>query len=94
MTGATSGLGLEAASHLSATGAKVVVTVRSKEKGQALQDYYKTHYPVGQGTIDFIECDLSSIESIVAACAAFKSRYTRLDTIINNTGVWNFTFKE
>ena len=94
MTGATSGLGLEVASHLASTGATVVVTVRSKEKGQALQDYYKSHYPTGQGTIEDIECDLSSFESILAACSTFKSRYDRLDTIINNAGIWNFTFKE
>lgn len=94
MTGATSGLGLEVASHLAATGAKVVVTARSAEKIIALQEYYKTHHPTGQGKIEHIECDLSSFESIVAACSEFKSKYDRLDTIINNAGVWNFTFKE
>lgn len=94
MTGATSGLGLEVASHLASTGAKVVVTARSIEKVQALQDYYKTHYPKGQGTIDPIECDLSSFESILAACSAFKNKHDRLDTIINNAGVWNFEYKE
>ncbi len=94
MTGATSGLGLDVASHLASTGAKVVVTVRNTEKLQALQDYYKTHYPTGQGKIEHIECDLSSFESILAACSAFKNKHDRLDTIINNAGVWNFEYKE
>jgi NAD(P)-dependent dehydrogenase (short-subunit alcohol dehydrogenase family) len=94
ITGATSGIGLVAACELASQGHKVMATARNAERGQELLNYYNHHYPIKQGTVEIIICDLLSFASIVTACQYVKKKNTHLDIIINNAGVWNFSYKE
>jgi NAD(P)-dependent dehydrogenase (short-subunit alcohol dehydrogenase family) len=94
MTGATSGLGKVAACHIANKGAKVIVTVRNKEKGENLINQYKATYPKGAGQIELVKCNLNSFESITKACDEVKTKTDRLDMIINNAGIMNFKFQE
>ena len=94
ITGATSGIGLVLASNLASKGNTIIATARSFERGQELIEYYKNNYPFGKGKIEIVLCDLSSFESIVDACNLIKEKYICIDTLINNAGLWNFSFKE
>ena len=93
ITGATSGIGLVAACELASGGDYVIATARNAERGNELLTHYKIKYPKGKGTIKIVICDLSSFESIVSACAKVKVENTCIDTLINNAGVWNFSYR-
>ena len=82
ITGATSGIGRITALELAKKGFDLILVARSEEKALQLQseigDQVKT---------DFIECDLSSIQSVRKAVETIRQRYTRIDILINNAGI-------
>lgn len=85
ITGATSGLGLETARALFATGADVFITARDATKGQdAVENIVKSSE--GKGKIDFIEMELNSLESVKKAAQSFLAKSGRLNVLINNAG--------
>lgn len=85
ITGANSGLGLEAAKALCSKEARVIMAVRSLTKGQdAIVEINKLH-PTAQ--LELMQLDLSDLESVVAFAHEFKQRHARLDVLINNAGV-------
>ncbi len=94
ITGATSGIGMAAACKLAANGNRIIATVKNAENGNLLQSHYKSHFPQGQGSIEIIQCNLSSFESIVDACDQVKANHTFIDVLINNAGIWNFSYRE
>lgn len=94
ITGATSGIGLVIACELAFKGNKVIATARNIEKGHELLSHYRNNYPNGKGTIKIIQCDLSSFESIVKACNQIRIENSCIDVLINNAGVWNFSYRE
>lgn len=94
ITGATSGIGKFAVCELASKGAKIIATARTFDKGNNLLDFYNSNFPAGKGTIEIVECDLSSFNSIKRACAEVREKYNTLDQLILNAGVWNFEFKE
>ncbi|WP_199254059.1 SDR family NAD(P)-dependent oxidoreductase [Mycolicibacterium mengxianglii] len=80
ITGANTGLGLETAKALAAKGAHVVLAVRNTDKGrQAAANI--------TGDVSVQELDLTSLESIRSAATELKSRYDKIDLLINNAGV-------
>jgi len=94
ITGATSGIGLIVACKLASEGNRVIATARNKERGNELLVHFKNCYPHGNGSLEIILCDLTSFESIVAACNQLKRELPSLDVLINNAGLWNFSYKE
>lgn len=94
ITGATSGIGKEVALELACRGNNVIFTARRIEAAEKiLSDFDRENTP-GKGSLSFIPCDLSSFESVRAACNDFLKSHDRLDILINNAGIWNFEFKE
>jgi NAD(P)-dependent dehydrogenase (short-subunit alcohol dehydrogenase family) len=86
ITGCSAGLGIETARSLHATGAKLFLTVRNKEKGEAvIRDILKTSQ--GKGSIELIFMDLSNLSSVRSGAADFLSRSDKLNVLINNAGV-------
>ncbi|KAF2089161.1 NAD(P)-binding protein [Saccharata proteae CBS 121410] len=86
VTGANVGLGLETARTITRLGAaKVIITSRSSEKGEAAkEDIEKT---TGRtGIVDVWSLDLCSYDS-VKAFAARAATLPRLDAVIENAGV-------
>ncbi len=78
ITGATSGIGKEAARQLVRAGADVTITARSAEKGEA------TIADLGQGRLSYGILDLADLESI----KKFASSITHdFDVLILNAGV-------
>lgn len=85
ITGANSGLGLGSAKELARKGAKVIMTARSQTKGlQALNDI-KKEYP--KSDLILMELDLADISSIRKFVSEFKSKFNKLDVLMNNAGV-------
>ncbi|KAM4056025.1 short chain dehydrogenase [Hirsutella rhossiliensis] len=89
VTGANSGLGLEAARHfVRLNAAKVILACRSVDKAEAAQ-----HDIEGStkrlGVIDVWQLDLASFDS-VKEFAARAARLERLDVLLNNASVLAF----
>ncbi|AMT69604.1 SDR family NAD(P)-dependent oxidoreductase [Mycobacteroides immunogenum] len=85
VTGANTGLGLETAKALAAHGAHVVLAVRNAEKGQAAADAITAAH--SNADVRLQSLDLSALESIRRASDELKSRYDKIDLLINNAGV-------
>jgi retinol dehydrogenase-12 len=82
ITGATSGIGLEAARALAAMGARVVVGARDAARGQAVVDKISR----SGAAAELLRIDLSSFSSVREAAAAFAASHPKLDVLINNAG--------
>ncbi|WP_430815345.1 oxidoreductase [Carboxylicivirga sp. RSCT41] len=85
ITGATSGLGKQAAKVLSAKNATVIMAVRNMEKGHNVLQEITKAYPTNKTVV--MKMDLSSLQSVERFAQTFKERYDRLDVLINNAGI-------
>lgn len=91
MTGATSGLGKVAAINAASKGATVIVIARDKAKGvELIADLKKTNAKA-LGKIEIIEGNLSSLKSVASACQEVRSKYSKLDILVHNAGIMNFS---
>ena len=82
ITGATSGIGLEAARMLARMGARVVLGVRDAARGAAISLEISRR----GGSAEVLPLDLSSFASIRDAAARFSASHEKLDVLINNAG--------
>lgn len=89
ITGATSGLGATAAISLAAKGAKVAITGRREEQGNAVVDRMKA--AGGEGL--FIKADVTVRADVEAMVAKTVERFGRLDGAVNNAGITGGIFK-
>ncbi|HRL11689.1 MAG TPA: SDR family oxidoreductase [Aggregatilineales bacterium] len=85
ITGATNGIGLEAARALGRSGARLVIVGRSADKTNATADLIRRD--TGADVTPLI-ADLSQQADIRALAADFKTRFDRLDVLINNAGAY------
>ncbi|MCG8672189.1 MAG: oxidoreductase [Pseudomonadales bacterium] len=85
ITGSNSGIGLEAAKVLAKQQAHVVLACRNPEKGTAALEEIKAEIPTA--TVDFMQLDLASLDSVRSFTEAFKAKFDHLDVLINNAGV-------
>src|SRR2546425_2301062 len=84
VTGASSGLGLEAAVALARLGARVVLVGRNPAKTAAASDYVRQRS--GSPTVELSLCDFASQASIHRLAAAVLARCPRLEILVNNAG--------
>lgn len=92
VTGASSGVGLETAVGLAKLGATVVMTARNRAKGEsALTDVIERSR---NESVDLILVDFASMASIRTFADEFKSKYDRLDVLVNNAGAVNMNRAE
>ncbi|KAF2093504.1 putative short-chain dehydrogenase [Rhizodiscina lignyota] len=87
ITGASSGIGIETARALQATGAKVFVTGRNREKTQKVVDEIMEKAGKNGQQIELIEMDNESLESVRKAAQEFLSKSDKLNILIANAGV-------
>ncbi len=85
ITGANSGIGLEAARILATKGAQVVLACRSRSKADAAREAILVDAPSAE--VSLVDLDLSSLASVADAAAEFSRRFGRLDLLVNNAGV-------
>jgi len=84
ITGATNGIGLEAAVALAREGARVVMVGRNPDKtAAAVADVRKRS---GSDAVETVLCDFSSQESIRKLAGDLRTRCARIDVLVNNAG--------
>lgn len=85
VTGANTGLGYHTAAALAVHGARVVLAVRSLDKGNAAL----SRIVAAKADVDvtLTQLDLSSLASVRRAADELRSTHPRIDLLINNAGV-------
>jgi len=86
VTGANSGLGLEASRQLAALGANVVLVGRNPQRLEAARASVQGFAQEG-ASITTQVIDLSSLESVRAGAARLVENCPQIDVLINNAGV-------
>lgn len=83
VTGASSGLGADAARAYAAYGAKVALLARRRDRLEALaQELHKA----GTDALA-VECDVSDEQSVKTAVGKVISHFKRVDILLNNAGI-------
>lgn len=85
VTGANSGIGKETAVALAAMGATVVMTARTRSKGEAARDEVRERS--GNTDVQLGDLDLGSLASVRSFGAWFLDSFDRLDVLVNNAGL-------
>src|SRR2546428_5736815 len=85
VTGSSSGIGYETARVLANKNAEVIIAVRNLDKGHAAARKIRSQYP--KANVRVMRLDLADLASVKSFAEEFKSRYSRLDRLINNAGV-------
>jgi retinol dehydrogenase-12 len=83
ITGASRGIGKEAAYALARQGAELTLVVRDKALGDTVADECKRK---GAASVDVLTCDLSSQKDIRRLGKEILERYERISVLINNAG--------
>lgn len=85
ITGGSGGLGLEAARALASKGGQVILAARDLEKLELARSHILQGSP--SASVDILQLDLASLDSVREAAQAFLEKYDKLDVLINNAGV-------
>jgi NAD(P)-dependent dehydrogenase (short-subunit alcohol dehydrogenase family) len=85
ITGANSGLGLEAARALAVAGADVVLACRDTDKGREAAE--SIHEDAPAASVAVAKLDLADLASVRAFARVFSTQRDGLDLLINNAGV-------
>ncbi len=86
ITGATDGIGKQTALELAQMGHHVLVHGRNKTKSEtAAAEIRKA---AGNEKVEVVQADLTDFKDIEALAEKVKSRYNRLDVLLNNAGVF------
>ncbi|KAK0643794.1 hypothetical protein B0T16DRAFT_188902 [Cercophora newfieldiana] len=88
ITGANTGIGLEAVKAFLASTSPyhIIVGSRSVEKGEQAIQQLKSEFPDSVTTLELVQVDLGSDDSINAAFQAVSSRHDHIDALVNNAG--------
>ena len=85
VTGANGGLGLATATALAGAGAHVVMAARNQAKATDARNEILDAHPAA--SLEVVELDLGSQESVKAAAATILDAHPIIDLLINNAGV-------
>ena len=85
VTGASSGIGFEAAQALAAHGAQVILAVRDTARGEHCAARIRTHHP--QASLVVSQVDLASLASVEAFATRAAETLPQLDILLNNAGL-------
>ncbi len=87
VTGASSGLGKEAALGLARAGAMVLLVCRDRGRGEAAAAEIRRRAPAGE--VELLVGDLASQRQVRALAGQVRERHQRLDVLINNAAAAN-----
>ncbi len=86
ITGATSGVGYQAAKKLAKGGATNIIVCRNSVKANKVKQELESTY----GTrVDIIEADFSKLSDVRKTAKLLLETYPHIDVLINNTGIHN-----
>ena len=91
ITGATNGIGKQAALELAKMGAAIVIVGRDELKTRKVS--IDIQLSSGNSDIDLLIGDLSSMDETRRIAAEFREKYERLDVLLNNAGAYFSTFQ-
>ena len=86
ISGANKGLGKETCLKLAAMGAEVVMTARNQEQAQQVRNEIIS--ATGNDKVHLIVSDLSSFSGIISLESDFREKFSRLDVLVNNAGIF------
>ena len=86
ITGATGGIGLEAAARLGVLGARLVLVGRSRDKGEAALARLRARAP--SVAVEMHYADLSRSDDIVRLARDLLGTAPRIDVLLNNAGAF------
>ncbi|MEC3908899.1 oxidoreductase [Tamlana sp. 2201CG12-4] len=92
ITGGNVGLGFEIAKQLANKNATIIIACRTVSKGEKAIKDIETQLNKSINA-NIIPLDLTDFDSVRAFTEIFKSKYNRLDLLINNAGVVNLKEK-
>lgn len=84
ITGATDGIGKQAALEIAGMGAAVTLVGRNESKTRAVCSEIQAQ--TGSEQIDWLLGDLSSMQEVRRIADEFRARHNRLDVLLNNAG--------
>jgi NAD(P)-dependent dehydrogenase (short-subunit alcohol dehydrogenase family) len=84
ITGASSGIGLEAAVDLARLGAAVVLVAREGNKSAHALAEVQTRSK--STAVSLMTCDLSSLAEVRRLAGGVRARHARIDVLVNNAG--------
>ena len=84
ITGGNSGIGLCAAKDLAKAGADVIITSRTRAKGDAAVDEINA---VSKSRADFVLLDLADLGNVRECAFGIQERHPRLDVLVCNAGI-------
>ncbi len=85
VTGASSGIGAEAAVALAAKGAQVVLAVRNQGRGDAVRNRILRRWPAAKVSVEL--ADMASLASIRSFADRMNDTLPQLDLLLNNAGL-------
>ena len=88
ITGATSGVGYQAARRLAEGGASLVLVCRNSEKANALRKEFIQKYA---SDVEIVLADFSKLSDVRKAADFILKKYQRIDVLINNAGLHRTT---
>lgn len=92
ITGASRGLGLEAACHFRRLNAsKIILTVRDASKAQDCKTLVEKANPSSKGVVEIWDLDLTNVETI-RQFVARAEKLARIDAVVLNAGMATLSF--
>ena len=86
VTGSTDGIGKQTALELAQKGHKIIVHGRNRQKSQEAAEEIKLRS--GNTEVEFAVADFTDFEDIAKMARDIKNRFSELDVLINNAGVF------
>jgi NAD(P)-dependent dehydrogenase (short-subunit alcohol dehydrogenase family) len=86
ITGATDGVGKLTAMELASMGFMIVMAARNAAKAETVRREIAA--ATGNNDVDFIAADLGSLRQTRELANTFKRRFSHLDVLINNAGIF------
>lgn len=92
VTGANNGIGFETTISLAKYNAKIIMACRNLKKGNIAKEKILKDLP--NADLKVMELDLSKPESVKIFAHQFKTKYDKLDILINNAGVLDYSGRQ
>ena len=87
ITGATDGIGKEAAIELAKKGCNLILIGRSKEKGEKVVEQIRK-VADNHVDIDYLIADLVLMKEVSRVADEISKKYSRIDVLLNNVGAY------
>lgn len=86
ITGSTDGIGYETAKKMLKQGHNIIIHGRNEQKIQNIKKEFESL--INGAIVDSFTCDLSNIDEVKKFIHSIKQKYSKLDILINNAGVY------